>query len=170
MTEYRHLGWAEKEAARDYIKRSQRGGETASLIGVVLVTAFFYAHQAWSTAFFTASFGSTGAFFLYGSILLAIIGPVTRAITGRRNLARLPESVASVFWIIASLWLLIVFPFDFAHFSDVVPEFLRFTVNWITNDIARVLIVIGTAGGMAFVGVNAVLYSKVKTLLRSQDA
>jgi hypothetical protein len=167
MTEYRHLGWAENEAARDYIKKSQRGGGTASLIGVVLVTAFFYAHQAWSTGFFTASFGSTEAFFLYGSILLGIIGPVARAITGRRNLARLPESVASVFWIIASLWLLIVFPFDFTHFSDVVPDFLRFIISWITNDIARVLIALGTAGGVVFVGVNAVLYRKVKTLLQS---
>ena len=49
--------------------------------------------------------------------------------------------IASVFGIIASAWFLtVVFPFDFAHFADVVLDFLRFLVSWITNDIARVLI------------------------------
>jgi hypothetical protein len=47
-----------------------------------------------------------------------------------------------------------------------VPEFLRFHVSWITNDIARVLLAIGVAGGIAFIGVTMVLYIKVQTLLQ----
>jgi len=62
---------------------------------------------------------------------------------------------------------MIIFPFDFAHFADVVPDFLRFLVSWISNDIARVLIILGTVGGIVFVGVNAVLYSRVRALLKS---
>ncbi|MFX0051006.1 MAG: hypothetical protein ACFE8U_06885, partial [Candidatus Hermodarchaeota archaeon] len=43
----------------------------------------------------------------------------------------------------AILWLLLVFPFDFSHFSDVwQPEFLRFLVQWISNEIALVLLVL----------------------------
>jgi len=62
---------------------------------------------------------------------------------------------------------MIIFPFDFARFADVVPDFLRFLVSWISNDIARVLIILGTVGGIVFVGVNAVLYSRVRALLKS---
>jgi hypothetical protein len=40
-------------------------------------------------------------------------------------------------------WLLVVFPFEFAYFADVLPSFLRFLVQWISNDIARVLMVLG---------------------------
>lgn len=150
------------------MKPSERGGEGASIIGVVLVTLFFYSHLAWSTAFFLPSFGTMDAFLLYGSILLGMIGPLTRGTTGRRNLARLPEMLASAFWIVASLWLLVVFPFDFTHFADVVPDFLRFLVSWITDDIAKVLIIIGTLGGIAFIVFNVILYNKVKTLLARQ--
>jgi hypothetical protein len=35
-----------------------------------------------------------------------------------------------------------VFPFEFAHFADVSPDSLRFLVGWISNDIARVLMVL----------------------------
>jgi hypothetical protein len=34
------------------------------------------------------------------------------------------------------------FPFEFAEFADVLPESLRFLVQWISNDIARVLMVL----------------------------
>ena len=34
-----------------------------------------------------------------------------------------------------------VFPFEFTYFADVLPDFLRFLVQWISNDIARVLMV-----------------------------
>lgn len=139
----------------------------ASVIGILLITYFFYAHQAWSTGLFTPSFDAIEAFFLYGSVLLGIVAPLVRFVTGRRNISRPAELIVSVFWIVASAWLLIIFPFDFAHFADVVPDFLRFLVSWISNDIARVLIILGTVGGIVFVGVNAVLYSKVRALLES---
>jgi hypothetical protein len=166
MTEHQHLSWVEKEARRDYIKPSQRGGELTGVIAILLVTAFFYAHQAWSTGFFTPSFGALEAFFLYGSILLGMLGPLARTATGSRNLSRPPELMASMFWIVASVWLM-VFPFDFAHFADVVPDFLQFFVSWVTNDIARVLMILGTIGGAVFIAVNALLYIKVKALQQS---
>ena len=40
-------------------------------------------------------------------------------------------------------WLVVVFPFDFAYFADVLPDFLRFLVQWVSNDVARGLMVIG---------------------------
>jgi hypothetical protein len=169
MTARHYFGWAEKEARRDRIKISERGGELVGVAVIVLVALFFYAHQAWSTGFFTSSFGPAEAFFLYGSILAGTAGPLARFVTGRRNVSRPPELAASVFWIAGSAWLLFVFPFNFAHFADVVPDFLRFLVSWITNDIAWVLFLLGTLGGVVFLPVNAVLYWRVSRLLRSQN-
>jgi hypothetical protein len=167
MTGIEHLSWIEKEAQRDYIKPSQKGGEMATLIGIILVTFFFYAHQAGSTGFFTPSFGALVQFLFYSSIVTGMLGPITRMATGRRNAARPPELVASIFWIVASIWLLIVFPFNFAHFADVIPDSLGFLVSWVTNEIARILIILGTLGGVVFAGINALLYVKVKAILES---
>lgn len=166
MTARHYFGWAEKEAQRDHIKLSERGGELVGVAAIVLVTLFFYAHQAWSTGFFTSSFGPAEAFFLYGSILTGTAGPLARFATGRRNASRPPELAASVLWIAGSAWLLVVFPFNFAHFADVMPDFLRFLLSWITNDIAWLLFLLGTLGGVVFVLAYAILYLRVRRLLR----
>lgn len=71
----------------------------------------------------------------------------------------------SLFWIVGSIWLLTVFPFDFSHFGNALPEFLRFLVSWVSNDIAWVLLLIGTVGGITFPIVSGLLYLKVKKLL-----
>jgi hypothetical protein len=51
--------------------------------------------------------------------------------------------LAFFFVTVGIAWLFMVFPFDFAYFADVLPDFLRFLVQWISNDIARVLMVLG---------------------------
>lgn len=56
-----------------------------------------------------------------------------RSAIGRRNDTRPAEIATSLFWIAGSIWLLIVFPFDFSHFGDALPEFLRFLVSWISK-------------------------------------
>jgi hypothetical protein len=166
MTNNQNLTWAEKEAKKDSMAISERGGEIVAVIGIALVAFFFYAHQAGATGFFTTSFGSTEAFFLYGSILTGMAGPLARIVSGRRNVARLPEIAVGAFWIAGSIWLIMVFPFDFARVGDVLPEPLRILTGWVTNDIARVLFILGTLGGLAFVPVNIILYKRVKKLLR----
>jgi hypothetical protein len=74
--------------------------------------------------------------------------------------------MASIFWIACSVWLLISFPFNFAHFGDVLPDFLQFLVSWITNDIAKIVLALGTLGGIVFTVLNAILYRKVRSLMR----
>ena len=135
MTGQQHFSWTEKEARRDNLGLSERAGEIFAVAAIALVALFFYAHQAWSTGFFTPSFGSLEAFFLYGSILTGTAGPISRLVSGRRNISRIPELAASGFWIMGGVWLLAVFPFNFAHLTDALPEFLRFLISWITNDI-----------------------------------
>jgi hypothetical protein len=158
--------WVEKQALKDNMTSSQRGGEIVGVIVIGLIALFFYVHQTEATGFFTSSFGGTEAVLLYGAILTGLAGPISRFLTGKRNKSRPPELIASVFWVIASAWfLMVVFPFNFAHFADVVPDFLAFLVSWITNDIARVLLAIGMVGGLVSVGINTVLYIKVRAFL-----
>jgi hypothetical protein len=64
---------------------------------------------------------------------------------------------------------MVVFPFNFAHFADVVPDFLAFLISWITNDIARLLLAIGMVGGIVSVGINTVLYIIVRAFLLQQS-
>jgi hypothetical protein len=64
---------------------------------------------------------------------------------------------------------MVVFPFNFAHFADVVPDFLAFLISWITNDIARLLLAIGMIGGIVSVGIKTVLYIKVRAFLLQQS-
>lgn len=163
--------WVEKKALEDNMKNSQRGGEVVAVIVIGLVALFFYAHQTEATGFFTSSFGGIEVLLLYGAILIGVAGPMARFLTGRRNKSRPAELIASVFWIVASAWfLMVVFPFNFAHFADIVPDFLAFLVSWITNDIARVLLAIGMVGGIISVGINTVLYIKVRAFLLQQQS
>ena len=120
--------WVEKQALKDNMKNSERGGELVGVIAIGLIALFFYVHQTEATGFFTSSFGGTEALLLYGAILVGVAGPLARFLTGKRNKSRPPELIASVFWIVASAWFLMmeVFPFNFAHFADVVPDFLAF--------------------------------------------
>ena len=159
----------EKAAHRDYMKYAERGGEPIEVAGILFVALFFYAHQAWSTGFFTSSFGLREAFFLYGSILIGTVGPISRLITGRRNISRPPEVMASLLTILGSIWLFIVFPFNFAHFAAVMPGFLQFLLSWITNEIARVLFTLAIIGEIIGTVVNAIIYIKIRKLLLPQQ-
>ncbi|MDH5391409.1 MAG: hypothetical protein OEX10_09690, partial [Candidatus Bathyarchaeota archaeon] len=54
------------------------------------------------------------------------------------------------------------FPFDFAYFADVLPSFLRFLLQWISNDIARVLMVLGIIAAPVMAIYTAILYVFVR--------
>jgi NADPH:quinone reductase-like Zn-dependent oxidoreductase len=82
-------------------------------------------------------------FMFYGILVFWIITAGLEGVLGQRLLSRLFDSFGGVIFAgVATAWLLVVFPFEFAHFSDAVPEFLRFLVQWISNDIARVVMAI----------------------------
>ena len=113
--------------------------------GSVLMILYLAAHQIGSTGFFTSAFGSAEMIMLYGSLISWIITSGLEGLLGQRLLSRLFDTFGGIIFIaLASAWLLVVFPFDFIYFADVLPDFLRFLVQWITNDIARVLMVLYT--------------------------
>jgi len=143
-------------------KREARTGILPVLIGAVLVVAFFVAHQAWSTGFFTSNFGQFGTVLFYGALALGLTYPFGIPVALNRHFGRRIElaydiSIA-IFWTIAAAWLLVVFPLNFSQLTAVVPGPLRFLLAWITNDIGRVLLGAALVGAFAFIPFYALQY------------
>jgi len=82
---------------------------------------------------------------LYGSWISLIITSGLEGVLGQRLLSRLFDTFGGIIFIaVATAWLLVVFPFEFAYFADVLPDYLRFLMQLISNDFARVLMVLYT--------------------------
>jgi len=142
------------------------------VMGIVVVVVFslivlyFVAHQMWSTGFFTTTFGGLEMFLFYGSWIEWIVVAALEAF-GRKNASRDIDAFGGLIFVtVGTTWLYLVFPFEFAHFADVLPGFLRFLVRWISNDIARVLMVLGIIVNL----VAAVYYGILRVFVRRARA
>ncbi len=120
-------------------------------VGVLLTVAFFAAHQVWATGFFLPDFGLIGAFLLYASILYVLVVLNTTLFGLREDRALILDLFGGVLWTIASVWLFIVYPFNFAHFADIVPWPLTPLVSWITPANARLVCALILVGMVAFI-------------------
>ena len=152
----------EAEAKKDTMPYSERVGNVVAVVAIILVALYFVAHQMWSTGFFTSKFGSAEMFLFYVSLMFGIVTPALRALFGRKNLARLFEIFGSVLFTVVLAWLFVVFPFDFVYVADVLPSFLRFLLQWISNDIARVLMALGIIAAPVMAIYTAILYVFVR--------
>ncbi len=134
-----------KAEANKGVSNSDRFTGIALVVACILLILYFVSHQLGSTGFFTPKFGALEMFLLYGSLAAWIITGSLDGIFGQRLLSRLFDVFFGLIFLTLSLvWLLVTFPFEFAYFSDVLPDFLRFLVQWISNDVARGIMVLGT--------------------------
>ncbi len=122
----------------------------------------------WSTGFYTSKFGIPETFLLYLSITFGIVTTTARWLFSRKNLARFFDIFGSALFTIALAWLFVIFPFNFTHFADVLPNFLRFLLQWISNDIARILMALGLIVSPIMAIYNAILYVFVRRELSKQ--
>ena len=133
-----------KAEADKGVPPNERVVGVAIVVVSILMMLYFAAHQVWSTGFFTTAFGALEVIMLYGNLTAWTVTGFLEGVLGQRLLSRLFDVFGGIIFITVSLaWLLVVFPFDFAYFADVLPDFLRFLVQWISNDIARGIMVIG---------------------------
>ncbi len=153
---------AEMEAKRDVVPSSDRTGNVAGVIVALIVLWFFYAHHASSTGFFTTEFGPLEAFLFYFSMALGVAASAARAIIGRKNVVRPLDALGTGVMVVALVWLLAVFPFDFSHFADVLPKALQFTLRWISNGLVKILMTIGIIPACVMTFYAAVLYVLVR--------
>lgn len=133
-----------KAEADKGIPRSERVFGVFIVLVSSLVMLYFITHQLESTGFFTSKFGFIETIMLYGNLTVWAITGALEGIFAKRLLSRLFDVFGGIIFITISIaWLLVIFPFNFVYFADVLPEFLRFLVQWISNDIAQGIMVIG---------------------------
>lgn len=129
------------------IPTDERLSSAAIAVVSVLMVLFFMSHQTQSTGFFTVEFGLFEQFLFYGYWGVWLTTASLEGILGLRLLSRLFDVFGGIiFLVISTVVLLIIFPFDFQYLADVLPESLRFLLEWISDDIARVVMVLGTIG------------------------
>ena len=133
-----------KAEADKGIPRGERGFDIALIILNVLMILYFASHQIRSTSFFTESFSTLEMFFLYGYSVFWIISAGLEGVLGRRLLSRLFDVFGGVIFAgICITWLLVAFPFEFTYFADILPNSLKFLLQWISDDIAQIIMVLG---------------------------
>jgi hypothetical protein len=132
-----------KTAAEEKLPLNERVFGIAIVIISILMILFFWAHQIQSTGFFTTKFGTIEIIMLYGFWIFWITTASLEAIYNQRLLSRIVDTFGGVIFAAISIaWNLVVFPFEFAYFANVLPESIRFLVSWISNDIAWVIMVV----------------------------
>ena len=135
-----------EEELEDYDKLSVED-RVISLVIVIffpLILFFFVAHQMFSTGFFTAGFGILEMVLLYGTPIYWIFTCAVLLLE-LKDLSRDVDSFGGLIFVaIACGWLSIVFPFDFAYFANVLPESLKFLVQWISGGLVRVMLVLAS--------------------------
>lgn len=119
--------------------------KAASIILIIvngLIVFCLIAHQTAFTGFFTPKFSSFDMVTLYGVPFYWITTSVLILI-GQKHPSRDIDSYGGLFFATFAIGcLIVVFPFDFTYFSNVVPDFLRFLVQWISNEIALLILIL----------------------------
>lgn len=139
-----------EEELNDEIAPDDRWASYAIIVVCSVLGLYFLAHQFWSTGFFTEKFGTLEMVMLYGPLVYWIVTSVFILVDWKHPSRDLDSFGGLFFATLAISWLLVVFPFEFAHFADIMPEFLRFLLGWISNDVARVIIVLDIIIHMIF--------------------
>ena len=148
----------------------QSVGQAGRIIGWVISVfitlcafGFYYAHQAWSTGFFTASFTTGLAVLLYVSVLYLAVNSTAKLLTNRKSAVITVELIGAFLTGIATLALFIVFPFNCAHVGDVLPTPLQPLLGWVTNDIGKI------AYGLAVLGSIVAIIADSARLVTARD-
>lgn len=129
------------------IPADERLSSAAIAVFSIVMVLFFVSHQTQSTSFFTAEFGLLEQVLFYGYWFVWMTTASLEGILSLRLLSRLFDVFGGIiFLLISTIVLLIIFPFDFQYLADLLPKSLRFLLEWISDDIARVVMVLGTIG------------------------
>ncbi len=167
-------GWfgriASKQAFRDQMRASERAGALVGLIFSLFVLLFFFENQVRGTGFFTSNFRLPEQILFYGTALFGAGVRIARALYGRRNTVRPLKALQGAVLTTSYFWFLAVFPFDFAHFPDLLPGLVQPAFFWLTNQVGALLLALGGIGGLGSLVYNSVLYSAVRSRMASGTA
>jgi hypothetical protein len=132
-----------KAAAEEILPQNERVFGIAIIVFCILMIIFFITHQMNSTGFFTSKFGALEMLLFYGFWFFWITTASLEAILNQRLLSRIVDTLGGlIFATISIAILLVLFPYDFTHLPEALPESIKFLISWISNDIARIIMVI----------------------------
>ena len=154
-----------KEAEKDKLKDAERASQLVSWIFTAIAAWFLLAHWADDTGFYTSEFGRLDAVLLLGPLLFGLLPPLVRTLRGSKNIARPWDILGSMLCVLSSAYFLCAFPFDMAFFAVPLPDGLEPVIDWVSEDIAKVFLAIGTVGGTFGIGWTTLTYFKVREIL-----
>ncbi|KAF5054212.1 hypothetical protein DSECCO2_390550 [anaerobic digester metagenome] len=159
-----------KEAEKDRLNEAERAMQLISWVFTAIAAWFLLSHWTEDTGFFTSEFGQLDALVLFGPLLFGLLPPLVRTLRGRKNISRPWDIVGSMLFVLSSAYFLCVFPFDMAFFAVPLPDGMRFLIDWVTEDIAKVVLVIGIVGGVLGIAWTTLTYFKVKEILEHRSS
>lgn len=161
---------ARKEAERDKLRDVDVLGEVIAIVALSVLITFLVANQSRPTGLFTSEFGTVEMVALYGCLFYGYLPPLLRILLRRRNVVRPFEVIGNGLFIVAASYLLYVFPFDFTQLSVLLPEGLSAVFDWLTDDVAKLILSIAIAVTV-FVSVwQIVLFHLVKDRIGGKEA
>ncbi len=150
-----------KEEVEDANPDEDRGLSIGIIVFGILIGLYFVIHQTSSTGFFTEVFGTLEMILLYG-FPIYWIATSALIVLRYKNASRNLDSFGGLIFVTFGIaWLFVVFPFDFAYFADVLPDFLGFLVQWISDGVARALMVLAFIVHLGFAIVSGILQVSV---------
>lgn len=159
----------EREASREVLGVGDRIGEVLSIAATIGFIAFIAIHQTRPTGFFTDEASTFDIALIYLALIIGMVPPAARFLTGHRNFARPLEALGMVVFIAVALYLLLVFPFDISRFAQPLPRSLEFLLDWVPESLAKWVMGVGVAASAFFAPFTFQLYVSVKRRL-SEDA
>lgn len=134
-----------KTAQKELSHEIETDDKAASVFLIVvngLLGLYLIANQMASTGFFLPKFGTFDMIMLYGIPIYWITTSVLILI-GQKHPSRDLDSYGGLFFATVAIgWLIEVFPFEFTNCANVLPDFLRFLLQWISNEVAVVLLIL----------------------------
>jgi len=162
-------GHVRKEADREVIGLGERVGSVVAIPFIVFFVLVLMYIQG-RGYLFTEEFDLVDEVLLYGTILYGIVPNVVRAVTARRNLGRLLDIIGSLLGIVAGIYFLLNWPFDFSTLYLAFPEEVQFAFMWITDPIAMFLLAVGVVISGFSVVYNGLMYVLVRNELQRRSS
>jgi len=134
-----------------------RGLSFGLIVFGVLFGLYLVIHQTSSTGFFTEKFDTWEAILLYGFSIYWITTSTLIVLRFKKASRYLDSFGGLIFVTFGIAWLFVVFPFDFTYFAEASPSFLRFSVQWISDGIARAIMVLAFIAHLGFAIVAGIL-------------
>jgi len=159
---------AEKEAKRDVLKRGDRFGNLVGMIFTIICIAFFAVHLSSQTGFFTTAFGAVSAFMFFVPAAWGIIPSAIRFVTGKKSPARIPDIFGTILVLVAIIYFLVNFQFDFTHLADPLPDSLKWIIQWISASFVQLLMQIGAIAIAFIIPYQTMIYQNMKCALANQ--